>query len=72
MLVQYWDFISHAVQGNFGVSIVNRGEAITPIVLRELSVSAELGGAALLLTIGMGVTFGVIAALRQNTWVDYR
>jgi ABC-type dipeptide/oligopeptide/nickel transport system permease component len=71
VLVQYWDFISHAVQGNFGVSIVNRGEAITPIILRELSVSAELGGAALLITIGMGITFGVIAALRQNTWVDY-
>ncbi|MGA8634454.1 MAG: ABC transporter permease, partial [Candidatus Dormiibacterota bacterium] len=35
------------------------------------SVSAELGGTALLITIGLGTTFGVLAALRQNTWVDY-
>ena len=39
--------------------------------MRELSVSAELGGTALLITIGLGTTFGVIAAMRQNSWVDY-
>jgi ABC-type dipeptide/oligopeptide/nickel transport system permease component len=30
-----------------------------------------LGGSALLITIGLGVTFGILAAVRQNTWVDY-
>jgi len=30
-----------------------------------------VGGAALLITIGFGVLFGVLAAVRQNTWVDY-
>jgi ABC-type dipeptide/oligopeptide/nickel transport system permease component len=71
VLVQYWSFLINAVQGNLGVSFQIRGLPITPVVMRELSVSAELGGTALLITIGLGTTFGVLAALRQNTWVDY-
>jgi ABC-type dipeptide/oligopeptide/nickel transport system permease component len=71
ILVQYWSFISNAVRGNFGVSYVIQGLPITPLVIRELSVSCELGGAALIITIGLGVSVGVIAAVRHNTWVDY-
>ncbi len=71
VLIQYWNFLKGAIHGDFGISLVTRGAQITPIVLRELSVSAMLGGAALIVTIGLGVTFGVLAAIRQNTWVDY-
>jgi ABC-type dipeptide/oligopeptide/nickel transport system permease component len=71
VLIQYWNFLKGAVHGDLGVSLYIRGEPITPLVLRELSVSAEVGGSALLITIGFGITFGVLAALRQNTWVDY-
>ena len=71
ILVQYWSFLTSAIHGDLGVSFQIRGLPITPLVMRELSVSAELGGTALLITIGLGTTFGVIAAMRQNTWVDY-
>src|ERR1700719_492230 len=71
ILVQYWSFLTNAIHGNLGVSFQIRGLPITPVVIRELSVSSELGGTALLITIGLGTTFGVLAALRQNTWVDY-
>jgi oligopeptide transport system permease protein len=69
--VQYWNFLKGAVHGDLGVSLYIRGLPITPLVLRELSVSALLGGTALIVTIGLGVTFGVLAAVRQNSWVDY-
>jgi ABC-type dipeptide/oligopeptide/nickel transport system permease component len=69
--VQYWDFLTHAVHGDLGESLVIRGEPITPLVIRELSVSMELGGTALIITVGMGMLFGVLAAMRQNSWVDY-
>ena len=69
--VQYWHFLQGVVHGDLGVSLYIRGLPITPLVLRELSVSAMLGGAALLVTIGLGITFGVLAAVRQNTWIDY-
>ena len=71
ILVQYWNWLRGAIHGDLGVSLHVRGAPITPIVMQELSVSAMLGGAALLVTIGLGVTFGVLAALRQNSWVDY-
>jgi ABC-type dipeptide/oligopeptide/nickel transport system permease component len=71
MPVQYWDFLRNAVHGDFGESFVIQGQPITPLVLRELTVSMELGGAALLITIGVGMSFGVLAAMRQNSWVDY-
>ncbi|MBV8302137.1 MAG: ABC transporter permease [Candidatus Dormibacteraeota bacterium] len=71
VVIQYWNWLKGAIHGDLGISLVTRGAPITPIVLKELSVSAMVGGAALLVTIGLGVTFGVIAAIRQNTWVDY-
>jgi oligopeptide transport system permease protein len=69
--VQYWDFLRGAIHGDLGESFVIQGQPITPLVIRELSVSMELGGAALLITVGLGMTFGVLAAMRQNSWVDY-
>jgi len=69
--IQYWNFLQGLAHGSLGVSLQVRGLPITPLLLRELSVSAMLGGSALLITIGLGVTFGVLAAVRQNTWVDY-
>jgi ABC-type dipeptide/oligopeptide/nickel transport system permease component len=69
--IQYWNWLKGVLHGDFGVSFQIRDQPITPIVLREFSVSAMLGGAALLITLGMGTLFGVLAAARQNTWVDY-
>ncbi|GAK84484.1 oligopeptide transport system permease protein OppB [Vibrio ponticus] len=36
-----------------------------------LPVSAKVGAIAFIFTVILGVTVGTIAALRQNTWVDY-
>ena len=70
--VQYWSWLKGIfLHGSLGVSLYIRGLPITPLVLRELSVSALLGGSALIITIGLGITFGVLAAVRQNSWVDY-
>ena len=70
--VQYAEWAQNAfLHGDLGESFVNRGLKITPLVLRELTVSAEVGGTALVITIGLGMLLGVVAAIRQNTWVDY-
>jgi oligopeptide transport system permease protein len=69
--VQYTNWVGGVLHGNLGESLINRGVMITPLLLREASVSATVGFFALLVTIGLGLILGVIAALRQNTWVDY-
>src|SRR5438445_568228 len=68
---QYVRYVTSLLHGDLGESYVNRGVQITPLLLREARVSAEVGAAALVFTIGLGVLLGVIAAVRQNTWVDY-
>ncbi len=69
--LQYVNWVKGVLHGDLGESLVNRGVAITPLLLRETSVSATVGFYALLVTIGLGLLLGIIAALRQNTWVDY-
>ena len=69
--IQYRDFLLGMLHGDLGESLVNQGVKIAPLVVRELTVSAEVGVVALLFTIGLGMLFGVVAAVRQNTWVDY-
>jgi len=68
---QYWNWLTGVLHGNMGESLVNRGVKITPLLIRETSVSATVGFFALLVTIGLGLFLGVVAALRQNTWIDY-
>ena len=68
---QYAIWITGVVHGSLGESLVNRGVQITPLLVRETTVSATVGFFAILVTIGLGLLLGVIAALRQNTWVDY-
>ena len=68
---QYWIWLTSLFHGNLGESLVNMGVQITPLLLREASVSVTLGLAAVLVTVGVGMTLGTIAAIRQNTWVDY-
>jgi oligopeptide transport system permease protein len=68
---QYLNWLSGVVRGNLGESLVNRGVQITPLLLRELRVSATLGLFAMLFTVLVGMTLGILAAVKQNTWVDY-
>jgi oligopeptide transport system permease protein len=68
---QYWTWFTGVLHGDLGESLVNRGVQITPLLLREASVSATVGFYALIITIGLGLLLGIVAALRQNTWVDY-
>jgi len=68
---QYVLWIEGLTRGDMGESLVNMGVQITPLLLREARVSITLGLAAVLITVGVGLTLGTIAAIRQNTWVDY-
>ncbi len=71
LLVQYKDFVVNLAHGDLGESLIFRGVKIAPLVAREATVSAEVGITALLFTVGLGILLGVVAAMRQNTWVDY-
>jgi len=68
---QYALWLQGLSHGDLGESLVNEGTQITPLLLREAKTSVTLGLAAVLVTVVVGMSLGVLAAIRQNTWVDY-
>jgi oligopeptide transport system permease protein len=68
---QYALWLQGLAHGDLGESLVNEGTQITPLLLREAKTSVTLGLAAVLVTVVVGMSLGVLAAIRQNTWVDY-
>jgi ABC-type dipeptide/oligopeptide/nickel transport system permease component len=59
------------LQGKFGPSYKSRSRTVNDIFADHLPVSAQLGLAALIISVGIGVPLGVVAALKQNSGWDY-
>jgi peptide/nickel transport system permease protein len=67
--VQYWIFISKAVQGDFGRSI--KGQMPVLELLKErLPNSLRLAAAALTITVLLAFPLGVLAAVKKGTALD--
>jgi oligopeptide transport system permease protein len=69
--VQYGRMMSNIVRLDFGNSLKYESESVNDILKRTLPVSATLGLCAYLLALVVGITFGTLAALRQNSKLDY-
>jgi peptide/nickel transport system permease protein len=70
IVVQYGRWIAGLFQGDFGYSYVSEKPAIAEIAPR-IPITAKLAGLALLSSVLMGVPFGVISAVKQNSRLDY-
>jgi oligopeptide transport system permease protein len=68
---QYLTYISNAVTGDFGPSYVYKDNTVAELIGKGLPYSMELGFYALLLALFGGVLAGTIAALRQNSALDF-
>lgn len=69
---QLGSYILGLATGDMGKSLViQKGRPINALMQRALGVSMQLGLAALVILVVVGVPLGVFAAYRQNTWVDY-
>lgn len=69
--VQYGKMMSHIARLDFGDSLKYEGKSVNTIILTSLPVSAAIGIVAYLLALVVGVTFGSVAALKQNSAWDY-
>src|SRR5438067_7829671 len=67
---QYLNWIGGLVHGDLGYSYVSERPALQEILPR-IPITAKLAGLALAFSILLGVPFGVISAVKQNTWLDY-
>jgi len=69
LVVQYWDWLSHAVTGDLGTSVVLRAP-VAPFVAAALKNSAALAAMALMLVVPIGIGTGVWAGLRAGSTTD--
>ncbi|MDP1599241.1 oligopeptide ABC transporter permease OppB [Phenylobacterium sp.] len=68
---QYFNYIKGVVQGDFGPSLKYQDKSVLEILQENYKVSLVLGLSAILIASIVGVTLGVLAALRQNGLIDY-
>ncbi len=70
IVVQYWQFLTQAVRGNFGESM-RYGEPVTQLVAERLPATVELALASLLVAIVIALPIGVYSAIRHNSLWDH-
>jgi len=67
--IQYLSYMSGALRGDLGRSLQTNVPVMDQILTR-LPWTIELAAAALLIAASVGITIGIIAALRHNTVID--
>lgn len=69
--LQYLNYLKNLLQGDFGPSFKYKDHSINHLLEQSLPVSFEIGMYAFIIALTLGVVFGVIAALKQNSFFDY-
>ncbi|HEX3364764.1 oligopeptide ABC transporter permease OppB [Phenylobacterium sp.] len=69
--VQYLSYLAGVAHGDLGPSLKYKDKSVLQILKENYPVSLKLGGSAILLAMLIGVSLGVLAALRQNRAADY-
>jgi ABC-type dipeptide/oligopeptide/nickel transport system permease component len=67
---QYLNYVSKALQGDFGYSFRFRNQPVAEIIAARFTVSLQLGIAAILVATLVGIPLGVLAAVYRNSWID--
>lgn len=68
--VQYIRWLEQVVQGDLGVSLINRFP-VGDLVLEKLPATIELAVAAFLTSLLISIPLGIFAAVRAGRWPDY-
>jgi peptide/nickel transport system permease protein len=68
---QYLRYMGSALRGDFGISFQSPTETVMQLIGRTWPTSIQLGLLAIGLALSSGLAFGIIAAVKQNSWIDY-
>lgn len=72
LYVQYINYITNALQGNFGYSLVKyRDQPVGRLIAERLPITIQLNVLALIVGTGIGLPLGVVTGLRRNTRFDF-
>lgn len=68
---QFLRYLSGLLRGDLGPSFQYRDYTVNELIATGFPVSARLGASAMLLALLAGISLGVFAALRQNSFLDH-
>jgi oligopeptide transport system permease protein len=68
---QYLYYLDDLLHGDLGASFRYADWSVNDLVVRALPVSLAIGGTAMVVATILGVALGIVAALRQNSAIDY-
>ena len=69
LIIQYGDFLTDIVRGDFGRSHLMRRSA-RDVLLERLPATLQLAGAAFLLSVVVGIPLGIVSALKRDSFLD--
>ena len=70
-LVQFRNYVTNLTQGDWGLSIrIDPDRQVWEMVRARLPISMQLGLAATMFTVFVGVPLGIWASLHHNGWID--
>ncbi|MDR2657055.1 MAG: ABC transporter permease [Oscillospiraceae bacterium] len=70
LAVRYVTYLRNILHGDFGISLQFSDQPITKLLANRVGPSMRLGLQAVAFGTVVGTILGVIAAMRQNTWID--
>ena len=68
---QYFVWAANLMRGDFGESLIRAGVPVRQMIFEAIPVTAMLNLYALGLAIVVAIPFGIAAAVRRNSWIDY-
>ncbi len=71
LIEQYQTYVGNVLRGDFGPSLKYKDKTVLQILKENFPVSLRLGGSAILLAMAVGISLGVMAALRRNGLLDH-
>ncbi len=70
ILVQFVSYLKNVVRGDFGTSLVRKGQYVMDIITRGLPYTAKLGACAFCVALIVGVGLGSVSAFSKKKWVQ--
>ncbi|AEP36009.1 oligopeptide ABC transporter permease OppB [Taylorella asinigenitalis] len=71
LLVQYGNYLNDLAHGDFGPSFKYKDQSVNDLVAKAFPVSLKLGIIAFIIAKLIGISAGILAAIKQNKWLDY-
>ncbi|WGE53994.1 oligopeptide ABC transporter permease OppB [Actinobacillus equuli] len=68
---QYFIYMGNLAHGDFGPSFKYKDQSVNDLIASAFPVSIKLGVVAFILAVIIGLTAGIVAALKQNSKWDY-